>query len=61
MRKTPEVEIKKRNLTLMGQLSVSDYANQPPGFFVSGKLTPNGLFQTMNELKRLVSYSKQLH
>ena len=38
----------------MGQFSVSAYANQPTSFFVSGKSTPNGLFQTMNELKRLV-------
>ena len=45
----------------MRHFSVSAYANPPPGFFVSGKSTPNGLLQTMNELKRLVSYSKQVH
>ena len=41
--------------------SVSTRANQPPGFSVSGTSTPNGLFQAINELKRLVSYSKRLH
>ena len=37
----------------MGQFSVSACANQPPGFSVSGISTPNGLFQTMNELKKI--------
>ena len=41
--------------------SASVCANEPPGFSVSGASTPNGLFQTINGLKRLVSYSKQLH
>ena len=41
--------------------SVSACANQPPGLSVSGTLTPNGLFQTINGLKRSVGYSKQLH
>ena len=41
--------------------SVSACANEPPGFSVSGASTPSGLFQTINGLKRLVSYSKQLH
>ena len=41
--------------------SVSAYGNQPPGFSVSETSTPDGLFQTINGLKRLVSYSKQLH
>ena len=41
--------------------SVSACANEPPGFSVSGSSTPNGLFQTINGLKRLVSYSKRLH
>ena len=40
--------------------SVSACANQPPGFSASGTSTPNGLFQTINGLKRLVSYSKRL-
>ena len=41
--------------------SVSACANEAAGFFVSGASTPNGLFQTINGLKRLVSYSKRLH
>ena len=41
--------------------SVSACANEPPGFSVSGASTPNGLFQTINGLKRLVSYSKRLY
>ena len=41
--------------------SVSACANESPGFSVSGASTPNGLFQTINGLKRLVSYSKRLH
>ena len=31
--------------------SVSAYANESPGFSVSGGSTPNGLFQTINDLK----------
>ena len=41
--------------------SVSTCRNQPPGFSVSETSTPNGLLQTINGLKRLVSYSKRLH
>ena len=41
--------------------SVSACANEPPGFSVSGASTLNGLFQTINRLKRLVSYSKRFH
>ena len=36
-------------------ISVSAFANEPPGFSVSGASTPNGLFQTINGLKRSVS------
>ena len=32
--------------------SISACANEPPGFSVSGVATPNGLFQTVNGLKR---------
>ena len=41
--------------------SVSACANEAAGFSVSGASTPNELFQTINGLKRLVSYSKRLH
>ena len=41
--------------------SVSACTNEPPGFSVSRAVTPNGLFQKINGLKRLVSYSKRLH
>ena len=41
--------------------SASACANEPPGLSVSGASTPYGLFQTINGLKRLVSYSKRLH
>ena len=41
--------------------SASACANEPPGFSLSGASTPNELFQTINGLKRLVSYSKRLH
>ena len=40
----------------MVQFTVSACANQPPDFSVSGILSPNGLFQTMNGLKRLMGY-----
>ena len=33
--------------------SVFTCANEPPGFSASGAATPNGLFQTINRLKRL--------
>ena len=38
------------------QFSVSACANQPTGFSVNGSSTPNGLFQTINELKQLMGY-----
>ena len=41
--------------------SVSACTNELPGFSVSGAATPNGLFQKINGLKRLMSYSKRLH
>ena len=41
--------------------SVSTSASQPHGFSLRGTSIPNELFQTINELERLVSYSKQLH
>ena len=41
--------------------SVSAGANEAAGFSVSGSSTPNGLFQTINGLKKIVSYSKRLH
>ena len=40
---------------------VSACANQPLGFSLRGTSIPNELFQTINRLKRLVSYSKRLH
>ena len=39
--------------------SVPACANESPGFSVSRVSTPNGLFQIINSLKRLVSYSKR--
>ena len=65
MKKTPEEENKKKsciftkNLTMGSSVSAS--TNKPPGFSVSGASTLNGLFQTINRLKRLVSYSKRFH
>ena len=47
-------------ISLLGS-SVSACANEPYGFSVSRAATPNGLFKTINGLKRLVSYSKRLH
>ena len=41
--------------------SVSTCGNESPGFTISRASTPNGLFQTIDELKRLVSYSKRFH
>ena len=41
--------------------SVSACANESPGFSVREASTPNGLFQIINGLKRLVSYSKRFH
>ena len=40
----------------MGQFSVSACANQASSFSVSGTTTPNGLFQTIKGLKRLMGY-----
>ena len=45
----------------MGQFSVPACPEQPPGLSVRGRLTPGGLFQTNNELKSLMGYSKRLH
>ena len=45
----------------LGQFSVSAGANQAPGFSVHRASTPNGLFQTIIKLKRLMAYSKWLH
>ena len=42
----------------LGQFLGSDCANQPPGVSVSRTSNPNGLFQTINGLKRLQGYSK---
>ena len=62
VRKTSE-KVRKRPASLLKILprSVSACANQPPGFSLSGTLIPNELFQTIMELKRLVSYSKRFH
>ena len=40
---------------------VFSFCLDKPGFSVSGTSTPNGLIQKINELKRLMGYSKQLH
>ena len=65
MRKTPEKKVTKGAASLLKTSlwgsSVSACQNESPGFSVSGASTPNGLFQTINGLKRLVSYSKRLH
>ena len=65
VRKTPEEESKKGSASLLKislwGSSVSACEDEPPGFSASGALTPNGLFQTINGLKRLVNYSKRLH
>ena len=37
----------------LGQFSVPACANQPRGFCVRGKSTPNGLFQTIGGLKNI--------
>ena len=60
VRKTPEEEsIRKGPASLLKislwEFSVSACANQPPSYSVSGTSTPNGLSQTINGLKRLVS------
>ena len=41
--------------------SSSACVNQPTSFSVTESSTPNGLFQTINWLKRLMGYSKRLH
>ena len=65
VRRTPEEESKKGPASLLKislwDSSVSACANESPGFSVSGASTPNELFQIINELKRLVSYSKRFH
>ena len=62
VRKTSE-EVRKGPASLLKILrsSVSACTNQSPGFSLSGTSIPNELFQTIMELKRLVSYSKRLH
>ena len=47
-------------ISLWGSFA-SACANESPDFSVSGAATPNGLFQKLSGLKRLVSYSKRLH
>ena len=43
----------------LGQFLVSAGANQASSFSISGiSIPPNMLFQTINRLKRLMSYSK---
>ena len=42
----------------LGQFSVPPWANQPPGFFIRGTSTPNGLLQT---IEILMVYTKWLH
>ena len=56
MRKTSE-EVRKGPVSLLkiSRTSVPACADQPPGFSLSGTLIPNELFQTIMELKRLVS------
>ena len=65
VRRTPEEESKKGPESLfkisLWDSSVSSCENESPGFSVSGASTPNELFQIINELKRLVSYSKRFH
>ena len=45
----------------LGDSSVSACENKSPGISGNGTSTLNGLFQTINGSKRLVSYSKRLH
>ena len=40
----------------VGITKVSACANQATGFSVNGRLTLNGLFQTINQLKQLMGY-----
>ena len=52
MKKAPERKKIKKKICIftqkftLGKFSVTAWANQPPGFSVSGTSTPNGLFQT---------------
>ena len=65
IRRTLEEESKKGPASLLKishwDSSVSACTNESPGFSVSGASAPNELFQIINELKRLVSYSKRFH
>ena len=61
-KKKPKEKKKKRisNFTqkfTLGQFSVPAGANQHPGFFIRGTLTPNGLFEAF---KISMGYSKSL-
>ena len=64
MKKAPERKIFKKRICIftqkftLGKFSVPAWANQSPGFYVSGTSTPNGLFQT---IKMLMGYTKRLH
>ena len=61
----PKKKVRKRPASVLKislwDSSVSACAIQPPDFSVSGTMTPNGLFQTVNGSKRLVNYSNQFH
>ena len=63
-KKTPERKKNKKSICIftqkftLGQFPVPAWANQPPGFFVRGTSTPNGLFQI---IKILMGYTKRLH
>ena len=54
-----KVKVRKASASLLRislwGISVSAFANEPPGFSVSRASTPNELFQTINGLKRSVS------
>ena len=41
--------------------TVFSFCLYKPGFSISGSSIPSGLFQTINELKRLMGYTKRLH
>ena len=58
--------VRKKDLHLylkltLGKFSASACANQPTNFSASKILTQEGIFQTINGLKRLMGYSKPLH
>ena len=62
VRKTSEeVRIGPASLYKISRSFVSACANQSSGFSLSGTLIPDELFETIMELKRLVSYCKRLH